>query len=133
MLIPAREIEAVVAECIAEALDDPIALTAKAGFTLHSGELRQTMVLAEQVRANEYYLIRALVSSVRVSASEIGIELSPGAFTRRLKREPADGQPDMIYLVAKVRLTRTGRRCAWYKRTASPRQRARLTQDWWRC
>jgi site-specific DNA recombinase len=67
--IPAREIEAAVAERVAEALDDPIALTAKAGLTLHSGDLRQTMALArslaEQVRTKDYQLVRELVNSAR--------------------------------------------------------------------
>ena len=114
MRIPAREIEAAVAERVAEALDDPIGLTAMAGFTLHSGDLRQTMTLAErlaeQVRAKDYQVVRELVSSVRVRASEITIELSAEALAGKLKIERGNGTyADVISLVAKVRLTRTGR------------------------
>jgi hypothetical protein len=113
MRIPAREIEAAVAQRVAEALDDPIALTAMAGFTLHSGDLRQTMALAEelakQVRAKDYQLVRELVSSVRVRASEITVELSSSALGRILKLERDETQPDVISIVVKVRLTRTGR------------------------
>lgn len=114
MRIPAREIKSAVAERIGEALDDPIALTAKAGWTLHSGELRQTMALAkalaEQVRAKEYQLVRELVSSVRVRASEFTIKLSAGALAGMLKLEHHDGShADVVTLVAKGRLRRAGR------------------------
>ena len=113
MRIPAREIEAAVAERVAEALDDPIALTAMAGFTLHSGELRQTLTLAEglaeQVRAKDYQLVRELVSSVRARASEITLDLSSSALAKLLKLERDEAQSDVINFVAKVRLTRTGR------------------------
>ncbi|MGX7926564.1 hypothetical protein ACWPMX_08325 [Tsuneonella sp. HG094] len=114
MRIPAREIEAAVIERVAEALDDPIGLTARAGLTLHSGYLRQTMAmaegLAEQVRAKDYQLVRELVSSVRVRASEITVELSSEALVERLKLELDNRtRADVISLIAKVRLTRTGR------------------------
>lgn len=114
MRIPAREIEAAVAERVTKALDDSISLTAKAGFTLHSGDLRQTMTLAEelaeQVRAKDYQLVRELVSSVRVRASEITVELSAEALAGRLKLERDNStHANVISLVAKVRLTRTGR------------------------
>ncbi len=114
MRIPAREIEAAVAERVAEALDDPIALTAKAGLTLHSGDLRRTMVLAdglaEHVRAKNYQIVRELVNSVRISRSEITIELAASRLAGILKLEWGDGRPaEVISLVAKVRLTHTGR------------------------
>lgn len=113
MRIPAREIKAAVADRVAEALDDPITLTAMAGFTLQSGDLRQTMAIAEglteQVRAKDYQLVRKLVSSVRIKASEITIELSSSALGKLLKLERDETQPDIISFAAKVRLTRTGR------------------------
>lgn len=110
---PAREIEAAVAERIAEALDDPIALTASAGFTLHSSELGQTIALAaelaERVRAKDYGSVRNLVSRVQATPREAGIELATDALARALKLERVDNPNDAISLVAKVRLTRTGR------------------------
>lgn len=113
MRIPAREIEAAVVECVAQALDDPIALMANAGFTLHSNEFTQTMAyseqLADQVRAKDYRTVRQLVNSVRATLSEVGIELSAAALAEALKLEALDSPDALIVLVAKVRLTRTGR------------------------
>ncbi len=111
--IPAREIEAAVAERVAEALDDPIALAVSAGFALHSSELKQTMALAErlaeQVRARDYHTIRELVSSVRASPREVRIELDRGALGNALKLEAGEEHHGPISLVATVRVTRTGR------------------------
>lgn len=91
MRIPAREIEAAVAEQLAEALDDPIALTARAGLTLHSSELRHTMTLAEdlagQFRAKDYHIFRRLVSGVRVSPREVSIDLAVDVLAEALKLE----------------------------------------------
>ncbi|QYU70544.1 recombinase family protein [Leptolyngbya sp. 15MV] len=113
MRIPAREIEAAVCERVAEALDDPIALAAAAGFTLHANELRQTMGLggglAGRVRARDYGIVRDLVKQVHAAAGEIRIELAPDALARELKLDPAGARDQPMSLVAKVRLTRTGR------------------------
>ncbi len=113
MRIPAREIEAAVAERVAEALDDPIALAVGAGFTLHANELKQTMAvaerLAEHVRARDYHIIRTLVSAVRATAREVRIELDRGAVGDALKLKAGEEHHGPLSLVAKVRLTRTGR------------------------
>ncbi len=66
--------------------------------------------LAEQVREKDYQLVRELLNSVRVRASEITIELSAEALAGSLKLEQDHkAGASVISLVAKVRLTRTGR------------------------
>ena len=113
MRIPAREIEAAVAERVAKALDDPLALMAQAGITLHSSDVRTTMASAEQlageVRDKDYPTVRALISRVTASPREVRIELSAKALVEELKLDASCASDHAIPLTSSVRLTRTGR------------------------
>jgi site-specific DNA recombinase len=113
MRIPAREIEAAVIERVGEALNDPLALLASAGVKLEPDEIRATMAHAQQVagliRKKDYTSIRCLVAQVKTTRSEIEIELSTAELAKALRLNITPDRSSLIPLIAKVRLTRTGR------------------------
>jgi len=122
--IPAREIEAAVSQLLAEALDDPLALLARAGIPLESNRLQMILKKAEQlvasVRSKQHDTIRDLVAKVTVHPHEISVELSVTALCIACAVEhPADTQTS-IPLSSPVRLTRTGRAIRLVQRDGRP-------------
>lgn len=112
--IPALEIETAVSQLLAEALDDPLALLARAEMPLESNRLRMILKKAEQlaasVRSKQRATIRDLVAKVTVQPHEISVELSVTALCAALAvgGHPADTQTSILF-TSPVRLTRTGR------------------------
>ena len=122
--IPAREIEAAVNQLLAGALDDPLALLARAEMPLESNRLRMILKKAEQlvasIRGKQRDTIRDLVTKVTVQPHEISVELSVTALGTALAVEhPADTQTS-IPLSSPVRLTRTGRAIRLVQRDGRP-------------
>ncbi len=111
MRIPSREIEAAVAERLAEALDDPLALLASAGIAPKPDEVRATMASAEKlagaVRRKEFMLVRKLVTRVQATSREVRVELLISALAAKLGLE-TPGEDATVQLTSPVRLTRTG-------------------------
>lgn len=111
--IPALEIEAAVSQLLAEALDDPLALLARAGIPLESNRLRMILKQAEQlassIRGKQRATIRDLVAKVTVQPHGLLVELSATALGKALAVEHPAGTPTSIPLSSTVRLTRTGR------------------------
>ena len=143
--IPAREIEAAVSQLLANALDDPLALLARAGIPLESNRLRIILKKAEQlaasVRAKQHDAIRDLVAKVTVQPHEITVELSVTALGTALAvGHPADTQTS-IPLTSPVRLTRTGRAIRLVQRDGRPVSQAKpdpglvellcKARNWW--
>jgi site-specific DNA recombinase len=108
--IPARELEAAVAQRIAEAFADPIELAADAGLPLEAARLPTLMQTCEElaatVRAHEHATTRALISRVEVSPHELRIELSGAALGMRLGNGADDA--GSVVLTSRVKLSRSG-------------------------
>lgn len=108
--IPARELEAAVAQRLAETFADPITLAADGGLPLEAARLPTLMrtceELATAIKAHEHATTRALVSRVEVSPQELQIELSGAALGLRL----GFGKEDVssVILSSRVKLSRSG-------------------------
>jgi DNA invertase Pin-like site-specific DNA recombinase len=113
MRIPALELEAVVIETVAKALDDPLTLLAKAEVPLESDRLRLILKQAEElacaVRSRQRDMIRRLLAKIAVAPRALSIELSLGALCDILDIKQAAAIHEPIMLTVPVRLTRTGR------------------------
>lgn len=111
--LPAREIEAAVAEQVAEALRDPLALAAKAWLTIPMGEVPQVVArsttVATAVANRDRETVRDLVQQVRVLSGQIEIDVAAQALADILHAPIAPNAPAMVTLVSELRLTRTGR------------------------
>ena len=142
--IPAREIEAAVVTSLAAALDDPLALLARAGIPLESDRLRMILKKAEQlatsVRRTQRDVIRDLVTKVMVDTREIAIGLSVAALCKACTIDPASD--DTITLTEPVRLSRTGLALRLIQRDGRPVSQGkpdpglvellRKARSWWR-
>ncbi|MGE4323891.1 MAG: recombinase family protein [Sphingobium sp.] len=122
--IPALEIETAVSQLLAEALNDPLALLARAGIPLESDRLLMILKKAGQlvasIRSKQRDTIRDLVAKVAVQPHEISVELSVTALCTACGVEhPADTQT-WIPLTSPVRLTRTGRAIRLVQRDGRP-------------
>lgn len=122
--IPAREVETAVSQLLANALNDPLALLARAGIPLESNRLRMILKQAEQlaasVRGKQRDTIRDLVAKVTVQPHELSVELSVTALGTALAAgHPADIQTSIL-LTSPVRLTRTGRAIRLVQRDGRP-------------
>ncbi len=93
--IPAREIEAAVAGCIADALADPFDIMAKAGIVAESDSLGSTLqrieTLADRVRKKDHRILRGLVARVTAHPREIAIELSVEGLCRASRNRACIG------------------------------------------
>ncbi|MCB2075503.1 MAG: recombinase family protein [Novosphingobium sp.] len=111
--IPAREIEAAVANRIADALSDPFDIMTRAGIVPESHRIESTLQriekLAVRVRKKDRTLLRSLVSRVTVLPLGISIDLSAEELRDRLEIETSGEGPATINLRSDVRLTRSGR------------------------
>jgi len=120
--IPAREIETAVVTSLTAALDDPLALLARAGMPLESDRLRIILKKAEQlaasVRRRQRDVIRDLVTKVTADTRGIAIGLSVAALCRTCTIDPVSDET--ITLTDPVRLTRTGRALRLIQRDGRP-------------
>ncbi|MFD0850182.1 recombinase family protein [Sphingosinicella xenopeptidilytica] len=144
--IPALEIEAAVSQLLGEALDDPLALLARAGIPLESNRLRMILKKAEQlatfVRSKQRAAIRDLVAKVAVQPHELTVELSVTALSAALVVEHPAGAQTSIPLRSPVCLTRTGRAIRLVQRDGRPVSQAkpdpgliellRKGRGWWK-
>jgi hypothetical protein len=144
--IPALEIEAAVSQLLGEALDDPLALLARAGIPLESNRLRMILKKAEQlatfVRSKQRATIRDLVAKVAVQPHELTVELSVTALSAALVVEHPAGAQTSIPLRSPVCLTRTGRAIRLVQRDGRPVSQAkpdpgliellRKGRGWWK-
>ncbi len=142
--IPARELEAAVVTRLAAALDDPLALLARAGIPLESDRLRMILKKAEQlaasVRHKQRDVISDLVAKVVVHPHEIAIGLSAAALCRACTIDPVSDET--ITLTEPVRLTRTGLALRLVQRDGRPVSQGkpdpglvellRKARNWWR-
>lgn len=143
--IPALEIEAAVSQLLGEALDDPLALLARAGIPLESNRLRMILKKAEQlatfVRSKQRATIHDLVAKVAVQPHELTVELSVTALSAALVVEHPAGAQTSIPLRSPVRLTRTGRAIRLVQRHGRPVSQGkpdpglvellRKARNWW--
>jgi site-specific DNA recombinase len=110
--LPAREIEAAMAAMIAEELDEPLTMAARAWITIDPSELHRIMErsaeLAAMARKRDRDLVRRLVAQVRVFSGRVEIDLSALAIAELLGAELVDGAAAAMTLASEMRLTRTG-------------------------
>ncbi|MFA7602792.1 MAG: recombinase family protein [Novosphingobium sp.] len=109
--IPAKELEAAVTSCVAEAIADPLGLAVRLAVPLDGLMLAAltttAAALAARIRAKERDIVRAVVAQVDVRHGEIGIALHAAVLARELGLPaPAEAR---ITITSAVRLTRTGR------------------------
>jgi site-specific DNA recombinase len=110
--IPAREIEAAVAERVAHMFDDPLTLAAAGWLEVPSDRYAEVTTrigaLAARVRRRERDLLRGIVTRVQVQRSGVSIDIatSPVAAALDLALDPK--APATLTLTHDVRLTRTG-------------------------
>ena len=111
--VPARELEAVVAERLAQAFDDPLGLLTDANLPFHVDRLpelgRYGRAVAAAIRQRGHGPMTTLIHQVRIENGRVvlacDVEVIGGALVLTL---PLD-RPATIELVADVRLTRSGR------------------------
>lgn len=111
--MPAREIEAAVAERIADAFGDPLMLASQAFIALEASSLRRSIDFGSNAsaaaRSGEREIIRQMVAQVRVLADRIEIDVSTEAIANLLGASMGAEAPARITLTSYMRLTRTGR------------------------
>ena len=110
--VPAREIEGLVAEQLAELFDDAFQLSARAGLEFGPAELstirercRQT---ADALRKQVPSAITDLLHQVRVHSDRLEIDVSVPRISGLLGASVAATGPTRVTLCSEVRLTRTG-------------------------
>jgi site-specific DNA recombinase len=109
--IPARELETAVTAMLGQALADPLDLAARASLTLDAAHIHELMSTAEElavgIKRREHTLVRELVTSVQVHATEMQVTVSTSALAKLLQLScPAEAAP--LVLTETMRLTRTG-------------------------
>ena len=111
--IPALDLEKVVAQRVAEAFDDPLALAGRCSFAVRPDEIALLTAaakdIANRLRQHERHCIRALVTKVAVGRTSVCIELALSAIAHRLGIDPAPASAPIITLDIAVSLRRTGR------------------------
>lgn len=112
MRIPAREIEGAVAERVAAAFDDPLALMAEAKLDFDPHHLHllhaRAAEAAAKLRRRDRTMARQIVTRVQVERDRIMIGCDLSRIAAQLGVDPPE-QPDAFRLTAMVRLTRLGR------------------------
>ncbi len=111
--VPAREIESVAVERLAQTLEDPITLMATAWLVVPSHDIgvfsERCRALAQQVRAKVPNLVQQLISQVRIEDGRIVIVCSPASIAAALDQRFDEQAPETVELTSDVRLTRSGR------------------------
>lgn len=107
MRIPAREIEAAVAQCLAQAFEKPLSLAANADLRLEPERLTVMDDLATatavSLRAHNSQLIRSLVRSVKILPDRVSLELSTAGIAEALKLQCASKATMALQLEGKIR------------------------------
>lgn len=110
--LPAREIEQLVKEQVAQVFDDPLALALRLSLDITPARLgvldRRCAELAGALRAQRGEAVRDVVVRITAGSRRLAIGLSPTAITKALGVECSDDTPP-LQLDAEYRLTRTGR------------------------
>jgi site-specific DNA recombinase len=110
--IPASELDAAVAECIAGALDDPIELMAKAWLKTGSVGLRHLNAtaagLGRDLRQRDYSALHVIVKQVRILGDRVDIECHASALAELLNVGCSEDAPASVRLVSKAWLKRSG-------------------------
>lgn len=110
--VPAVELEAAVVEAIAQVLDDPLELSARAGFEITPSLLAQLthkmVELSAKLRQRDHALLRSLVGQVRLFDSRIEISCETAALAASLGLEANDHLAKTLELVSDARLKRSG-------------------------
>jgi DNA invertase Pin-like site-specific DNA recombinase len=113
MRIPARELETVVVERIAEAFEDPLALIAQAKAELVAADIgrvtEKARVVVAAIRAKDGGSLRPMIAEVRVTARAIDIACDRAAVAASLGVGLSEGEGGTFTLNTEVTLTRTGR------------------------
>ncbi len=112
--IPAREIETATIEALAAALDDPMALMARAGIPLELLDMHRIFstarATAASIRQRDAQTLRAIIAGIVVHPAEVRIELLTAAVAQHLSVAAPPDADTMITLACPVRMTRTGHR-----------------------
>lgn len=111
--VPARELEAVVAERLAQAFDDPLRLLTDANLPFHVNRLpeldRYGRAMAASIRQRDHGPTAAMIQQVRIDSGKVVLACYAAAIGDALGlKVPADA-PALVELIAEVRLTRSGR------------------------
>jgi DNA invertase Pin-like site-specific DNA recombinase len=110
--IPAPELDRAVAECIAQALDDPFELMAKAGLSAGPVGLSRLAGLADELatklRQRDYAALRSLVTQVRFPEDRLCIECDASTLANQLKVERCEDAPSTVQLTSNAWLKRSG-------------------------
>ncbi|MBC7985671.1 MAG: hypothetical protein H7X93_03240 [Sphingomonadaceae bacterium] len=111
--LPAKEIEAAVAEQVAELFDNPIVLAARMQITLTATSIarisERCAEIARAMRQRSRRNLSELVAQLRVLEGSVEIDMSTAHLAEQLGMG-SDGLPDTVLtLIAPMRLTRTWR------------------------
>lgn len=111
--LPAREIEAAVAEQVAELLDDPFQIVARMGIVTNAGQLPEIVescrMVAQELRQRSKARLTNLVTRVQVLEGRVEIAVSFEKLMQLLGTPVTSDSARDISITAAVRLTRTGR------------------------
>lgn len=110
--MPAREIEKLVAEHVAQAFEDPLQLLATAWLDVPADRLSDLHLncqhTATRLRKHEHALTTAIVAQARVEASCVHIDCDARAIASALGVAQHENAPATISITAEVRLARSG-------------------------
>jgi DNA invertase Pin-like site-specific DNA recombinase len=113
--VPATEIEAAVAQAVARALDDPLALAASLGLPIRPADIHGlaegAAELSRLALKRDRDLLSDIIAQVRVLDSGIEVELAVPALAAQLglAPDPDNTSASTLTLRTELRLTRTGR------------------------
>jgi len=111
MRVPAREIEGVVIQRLAEAFDDPIELVSAASLDVAASDYDRlnasALLVAHRIRSREPDLIRELITAVRVLPRTVEIDCDRNRLAEVLCCQIGDADA-VATLVVTTRLTRSG-------------------------
>lgn len=113
MRLPAREIEGLVLEHLADFLADPLALAATAGFDLTfdgmAGFHDRCASLGGALADRRSPVLKQLLTRVEVASHEVMLHIDASVLTSLLEATRAPDAPATISLACPARLTRSGR------------------------
>jgi hypothetical protein len=111
--VPAPEIEAAVAQAVARALEDPMALVASLGLPIRPADIHAlaegAAELARLAVQRDQDLLCGIVAQVRVLDSGVEVELAVPALAAQLRLPLDPDATSILTLRTELRLTRTGR------------------------
>jgi DNA invertase Pin-like site-specific DNA recombinase len=111
--IPAREIESLVIDRVAQLVADPFELAATACLDVPAGQIEELnwrcQELSAQLHQRRSPTLLAIVRSVQIGASEVTITCDTAALAAALTVEREADASDTMALVCSARLTRSGK------------------------